>query len=331
MAPTGCRDAARDATLEDASMSTMSEKGPVSMTVRVRKGEISISDRIGLEVKVEVEPGVDVTMPTFDEKDEAFSEFSVREHLREDAVEVEATGRKRWTHRYELDVFVAGEHTIPSLSASFTDRRSTADGGEPVAGTIESEPLAVKVAAIDDGEVDPTAYKDVKGPVALPVEGYWGWIRWVVAGFLATGLTVFFLLLLIRRVTKPVEAQMVPAHVVALDQLKKLADAGFIERGELAEYYYRLSMIVREYIERRFGVMAPERTTEEFLRETQGAAQLVPTHRDQLGDFLTSCDMVKYARSRPGPEDIEQALTFARVFIEQTADRGSEPLERAAA
>ena len=48
-----------------------------------------------------------------------------------------------------------------------------------------------------------------------------------------------------------------------------------VERGELERYYVGLSAIVRRYLEDRFGLRAPEMTTEEFLAVAQRNRELV--------------------------------------------------------
>ncbi len=65
--------------------------------------------------------------------------------------------------------------------------------------------------------------------------------------------------------------------------------------------------------------MAPERTTEEFLRETRRSNALSEGHKLLLAEFLRSADMVKFARHVPGPDDAGAALQSARGFVEDTA------------
>jgi len=64
--------------------------------------------------------------------------------------------------------------------------------------------------------------------------------------------------------------------------------------------------------------MAPERTTEEFLREAQQHYGLVNSHRHLLKEFLTAADMVKFALYRPAVEEGNTASQAARNFVEET-------------
>ena len=88
---------------------------------------------------------------------------------------------------------------------------------------------------------------------------------------------------------------------------------------------------MRVYIELRFGLMAPERTTEEFLEEVRRSRSLETRHKALLDDFLSSCDLVKFARYSPTTTEIEDAFNAARDFIQETAPRQtSQDMEAAA-
>ncbi|MDY7110088.1 MAG: hypothetical protein SYC29_15765, partial [Planctomycetota bacterium] len=119
-------------------------------------------------------------------------------------------------------------------------------------------------------------------------------------------------------------------HVWAMSQLEALADERLPEQRRFHEFYFRLSDIVRQYIERRFGLRAPERTTEEFLRETRDDPLLSAEQKDLLAGFLRAADMVKFARHEPEAEECEAASIAARGFVDQTAPAAPAQIEPAA-
>lgn len=93
----------------------------------------------------------------------------------------------------------------------------------------------------------------------------------------------------------------------------------------LAKEHEAHSAIVRGYIERRFGVSAPDMTTEEFLATAGGDARFEAEHTASLNAFLTSCDLVKYARHEPTSLEADQAVKTAIAFVEQTRKRSDHP------
>ena len=108
------------------------------------------------------------------------------------------------------------------------------------------------------------------------------------------------------------------AYEVAIQALRQLLDENLMGRGEVEAFYTRLSDIVRHYLEGRFGLRAPERTTEEFLYEVSRDNALTPEHQELLGVFLQEADLVKFARFRPGLADMKRAFDAAEEFVRET-------------
>jgi hypothetical protein len=86
----------------------------------------------------------------------------------------------------------------------------------------------------------------------------------------------------------------------------------------------RLSDIVRRYVERRFGIRAPEQTTKEFLAEASRHPSIVEGHRVLLSGFMRTADRVKFAAERPGSTDCDRAFDAANGFVEETAAEHSD-------
>ena len=98
---------------------------------------------------------------------------------------------------------------------------------------------------------------------------------------------------------------------IALAALQKLKAANL----PVEKFYTQLSDIVRQFIEGRYGLRAPERTTEEFLAE----ARLPEQYMVLLQTFLQEADLVKFARHRPGADDMARALSAAEKFVRESA------------
>jgi hypothetical protein len=61
-------------------------------------------------------------------------------------------------------------------------------------------------------------------------------------------------------------------------------------------------------------------TTEEFMDSLKGSAALSQEHKALLGDFMRSCDLVKFAKYAPSRDEAELVFTTAAKFIEETRD-----------
>ena len=109
-----------------------------------------------------------------------------------------------------------------------------------------------------------------------------------------------------------------PAHEIAYERLRALVKDNLINAGRTKEFYERISDILRHYIEHRFCLKAPERTTDEFLIEIQSTDVLCAHDKERLAEFLRHCDMVKFARMDPTTEQIQHTFDLVKNFIETT-------------
>jgi hypothetical protein len=156
--------------------------------------------------------------------------------------------------------------------------------------------------------------QDIADPVDIPLDLLPFWIGGGVV--LALLLCAAVAILLWRRRPKSVAPPpRIPAHLMALAELRKLGGENLIEKGEIKTFYQRLSDILRRYIENRFGLRAPEETTEEFLESLRYNETLNRNYRALLEAFLNECDLVKFAEYTPQTQDIQRAFDSCKSFI----------------
>ena len=97
----------------------------------------------------------------------------------------------------------------------------------------------------------------------------------------------------------------------ALAELDRLLKKGLPGRGRYKDFYVELTMVVRRYVQRKYGIKAPNMTTEEFLAEFGERG----TGNDELKAFLESADMVKFAGVEATPEMADAATDSARGYL----------------
>src|SRR5690606_34909385 len=114
-------------------------------------------------------------------------------------------------------------------------------------------------------------------------------------------------------------------HVIALEQLRALAAEGLLEAGQIKAWYFRMSEIVREYLERRFGFAAPEMTSDE-IRARLADLPIATEARLSLDDFLSETDLVKFADFSPSDAAVASLMPAARGLIELTRVREEAPV-----
>ena len=106
----------------------------------------------------------------------------------------------------------------------------------------------------------------------------------------------------------------VPAHIRAKEALQKALEI----IGQPKSFCILVSDTVRLYLEERFNFHAPERTTEEFLRELSATNLLTDDQKESLGRFLESCDLVKFAKYEPGEHELRELHSSAVRLVEET-------------
>lgn len=174
-------------------------------------------------------------------------------------------------------------------------------------------PIEIELAKVD------TTLADIKPILKEPLK-LQDFI-WYILG--AVGLALLILLVLYLRKRKKEEPVPVPQvvellpHELAIQQLEELERQQMWQSGQVKGYHSALTYIVREYLEKRYGIQALEQTTDEIL------AQLLQQDFDlslaqKLGDVLQTADLVKFAKAQPTAEFHEQAMVYARAFILET-------------
>jgi hypothetical protein len=183
----------------------------------------------------------------------------------------------------------------------------------------EEIPLEVS-SALPEGSL---VLRESKGALDPEVSSGRGWLWIALPGTTAGLLLAFFGMRAWRR--RSALRIRISAYDVALRRLATLAQSGLPDAAAADAWYVELSAIVRRYLEDRYGVRAPELTTEEFLHEARRAPELSALHRDLLSSFLENCDRVKFAGYRPDTTESQHALQSARAFVEDTRLR-AEPV-----
>ena len=212
---------------------------------------------------------------------------------------------------YELEPFLSGEYAIPPMTVRFSAE------GDTLVHTVESDTLTVRVNSILPEDASKLEIKDIAGPVEIPRD-YTKAI--VIAAAIAAAALALFLLWRRRRAV-PVEARRIPAHEIAYRALEALLARKLVEEKRYREFTAEVADILRRYIEDRFGLRAPERTTEEFLAEAGTGLDVGEERKSILADFLIHCDLVKFAALEPSAEDVRRSFDTAKDFIEATRRR----------
>jgi hypothetical protein len=215
------------------------------------------------------------------------------------------------TYRYRLEPFLSGKFAIPSFTFEFRDFNEQA--GKTY--ELTTEPVDIEVTSLLGEQRGKLSIADIEDVVDMPAKTF---LWWLLPAAAVVGGAVALCLYLRRKKTMAAVRIFKPAHEIAYARLQLLIQRDLIKAGKVKEFYEAISDILRHYIEDRFELRAPERTTEEFLFEIRNTGVLSESDRKALTEFLTHCDLVKFAKHSPTDEQIQHTIDLAKNFIEQT-------------
>lgn len=190
--------------------------------------------------------------------------------------------------------------------------------------TVKSNRLALKVLPV---LVDSLAtihdYADVADVDRrfvdyLPdfVVDYGLWILALIV-VLAAGGYIYYLVSRRKNPFAPAAPKPVPPYEKAVAELNALHGEHLCQQGREKEFYTRLTDILRQYLQGRFGINAMEMTSTQ-IRATLEANEQTRMSKSYMDSVLEMADFVKFAKMRPLPDDNERAFASAINFVEET-------------
>ncbi len=276
----------------------------VSVSAAMSTNRIRIGDPVHLTLSALHRDGVRVEFPDIASGKDVLVRASTVTN------ELLANGLVRTEQQLTLTSLTVTNHVLGEKASI---RISTPEGVQTNAYPFLS--LEV-VSSLQPGEKDPRPAKGGLANWPAPRS------RWLWGALAALAVLVAAFLALRRFLTTPRTIlhmpKPVPPYQIALDALDALRAKGWIETLAIEPFYVELSAIVRRYLEGRFGLRAPERTTEEFIRDALTSRKLSDAHQNLVAGFLEQSDLVKFARHAPGQGDMRNALDSATALVRET-------------
>ena len=180
------------------------------------------------------------------------------------------------------------------------------------AALVLPDPADATNAAATQEIPDIRGLKDV---IDIPTGNEWVlWLFVAAASMVVAGVAAWFVRRRLARRSEELASPPPPPHVVAWERLQRVL--GLIHETE--RFCTEVSLIIRVYLEERFELQAPDRTTEEFLFELQSSKRLATEHKQLLANFLGECDMVKFAKAEPPEQELRNLHEAASRLVGET-------------
>ena len=287
-----------------------------SLEARVDKTTVHLGEPLTYTLE-SIQSGSEINAPS----PPSFQDFSVTDTL---------TSSNTTLMNNEVKVVIQQKYVLlPLKKGIFTIEAAALHYQNPKTGKMEevrSKSIAIKVVGgvRSNRQTTPSApavvvpspvptqeeIKDIKG--VLPAAGRAPW--WFLAIAAAGVLGIAVLSILRRREPRsPVETQpSLSPEAEARAELQRAIK--FKNNGDIPAYYLALSWAIRQYLGRRYGVIAKESTTRELLTRLK-PLKISGEQIDLVRELLDECDLVKFAKFSPDTRDAGAAFEKAQKII----------------
>lgn len=281
---------------------------------------ILIGDQVELTLRATAPAGYQLVFPTL--TDTLTSSIEVLGTPRIDTLQ-SAQGAQELLYSLMLTSFDSGYHRVPPMPIIIT-------GAEGV-DTARTVQLWLKVNTIPRDEAA-EGIKDIKPPLSVPLTlgeiAKWLGLALLVAAIIA--LVVIYIIK--RRRNEPLFSPLkpkVPAHIIALKELERIRAQKLWESDDPKLYYSLVTDTLRTYVEGRFNVPAMEQTSYEILWSLKNGNHLDSKLHGELEGYLTTSDLVKFARFKPPIDEKKQFIDFSFTLVNATIPAEPEVMDQA--
>ena len=208
--------------------------------------------------------------------------------------------------------FEEGEYNLPQIAVL----RESASGK---VDTLLFEPsvLEVKTMPVDTATF---VIHDIKGQMGYPLT-FREILPWIAALWLVAALVILIVSLVrMRRSRSAGELSHSddPPHIVALRRLDRFRGNSFWTPDRQKAFYSGITDALKDYIDARFGVDAPEMTTSELFSALKKEKDITPELYSELRELFERADFVKFAKLIADDEQNAAALPVAVRFVTST-------------
>jgi len=217
--------------------------------------------------------------------------------------------RVRWQLRYQFAPREPGKK-IPFAFPEVVLREKEDEDQSIKFDPVDCE-VITSIADADRGELrDITAIETM--PEIPTAEFDWRWL--VFAGcILALMVSTYVIRLVLKRRRLRSHAQ------IALYEWQRLAGLKLVEQDRSERFITLLTMLVRRYLERQFGIAARRQTTPEFVLQLAQHRGLSSEEKAFLAEFLECSDAVKFANQVMSSDECRKWSDAVKQFLETRA------------
>lgn len=216
--------------------------------------------------------------------------------------------KDRLIKKYTLTSFDSGRYVLPSQTVLIRNKAFLTDSFFVDVATVAVDTIKQPLHHIKSINKEPYTFADFQ-------MYFWGLLL-----LIAIAVILYFVLK-----DKPTHEEIIsriPPFDLAKQRLQELDSRELLKQNRVKLYYVELTDIVRSYIERELNIPALESTTDELMEtisDFNSSSNLnIPKETLlKLKELLREADLVKFAKSKPLPNEIELHRNDAETIIDK--------------
>lgn len=212
--------------------------------------------------------------------------------------------------KYVITGFDSGSYYIPQQQVFIKNQAYLTDSLLINVATVEVDTTKVKKYPIKSIKKEPYVFDDFKIYIYL-----------LLAALAIIGFWIYWFVIRKRKMEEDTPTYRILApYEEAMFKLNELDEKLLWQNNKVKQYYSELTEIIRNYIERELKVPALEKTSDEIievLKDFNDADSINTTKEniEKLKELFREADLVKFAKSKPLANEIEEDRKDAELII----------------
>lgn len=291
-------------------------RAQVTVDLQLDKSQILVGEQAELRATINAGKKAHIELPQFSPGDTLVTGIEIVRSEKPDTSFNAGPERMVVTGRYIITSFDSALYAIPPLEI-MVDGKSYKSRGR----------CGLKVVSIP---VD-TVHIDNFAPPYASLEHPFEWRPNLLLSALPLLALIALLIFFAVRISmfKPLCRRVViqpptPPYKAAKEEMGRIAAKGFEDDSINKTFFIELTNNLRTYLSGRYGIAAPELTTEEILHEMHETGNASPERLLEMRNLLEMADYVKFAREEADASLRKQAFERVERFLTETVDEAME-------
>lgn len=256
---------------------------------------------IGTPFHVIVNISSEITDSVFVPKIDTLDVFILKDHSERETIKNED---KISTINLTFQTFDTGEFTFPELEFSIKQ--------EDTLKTLYTSEFQLIIESVITDSTQ--TIKDVADPLKISLK-FWDYfipIITIILIFILIKYLVRYFRKKPEKLLKEKEVDKRPAYLRTLELLNDLKNQKLLENSKFLQYHFRLSYIMRFYLEIAYKINAVEMTTNEIRRNLKTSDHKFKT---KILQNLTTADKVKFAKYKTNYDESEAIYDWFEDYL----------------